>query len=495
MKKNETHVLIIGIDRYESPSLPALRGARNDAIAWYRFCVDHLGVEPKNIAVLASPPLSQHDLGPGSAHSRLRGASRAEIVEEARRLAADAGCNPGLMTFSGHGLALGADPGGAAAADLALCPSDTHVERSADDAAVGGMLRFAELSEIFGSQDCKDNITVVLDTCYSSGPTGPMRQAAPAGSAAQSAADSLDRARQILRVDAFTNRLFLGARHWTSAYEIKVGGQWRGAASYAMTTLMERWALREEDGLRFPNVSHADLLDAMRDFFDVLGVPQLPALWGKRRLDEMAVLRSGLRFSPGETSPRPNAATNLRQLPVNPDKVALITILDQNQNPIIHVVALGSSVPTGITGYNAGTEYWYTNTTSAPNPTSLTYSVTETTSQHAVDAFVSGWTLSIQCAQLIGTTNWSTWSSGTNSTGRLYRAADPSRNDTYMGLYLQWASNGTLSTYSWYRITLLTDGFAYTAGHPPTSFTGMTSTDPNGMQTATWKYSLVVSPP
>lgn len=496
MKQSEMFVLIIGIDQHDSPNLPPLQGARNDAIAWYRFCQDHLGVPAKNITVLASPRLGPRELGPRSEESRLRGATRAELVEEARRLAKDAAAGAGLVTFAGHGFALGADSGGAEGSELALCPSDTAVTLpEGGGAVVSGAVRFSELAEIFGSRDCRDNITVVLDACYSNGPSGPWRAAATAGSAAQPGEGDLERVRQVLRVDAFTNRLFLGARHWTAAHEMKVGGQWRGAASYAMSTLMERWALREEGGIRYPNVSHADLLDRVRDLLDVLGVPQVPALWGQRRLDEMPVLRPGLRFSPGDTSPTPDAATNRRQLPINPDKIGLITILDQNRSPIVHVVVTGRTLPAGITGVNAGTEYWYTNTTSAPTLTGLSMSVAETTSQRELDAFVSGWTPSIQCAQLIGQANWASWASGTNTGGTLFQTVDPTGNDRYLGLYLEYLTSGTLRSYSWYRITLLTDGFAYDVSAPPGTFTAVTGTDPNSMASGSWKYSRVVSPP
>jgi hypothetical protein len=494
-KSNNTHVLIIGIDQYDSPNLPRLQGARNDAIAWYRLCVDHLRIAPENITVLASPRLTAAELGPRSGASRLRGATRTEIMDEARRLADAAVSTAGLVTFAGHGVALPAVPGGAVGMDLSLCPSDTRVELpEGGHASVSGSLRFSDLAAIFASQDCKDNITVVLDTCYSDGPGGPTR--GPLGSSkplakAAAKADELTLAKQILRVDAFTNRLFLGARHWTTAYEIKVGGVWRGAASYAMQTLIERWALRQENGILYPNVSHADLLDAMRDFFDVLGVPQLPAVWGQRRIDELPVLRPGLRFTPAETSPRPNARMNARQMPVDPDKIALISIKDQNDNPIIHVIAVGESVPSGVTGYNERTEYWYTNTTSAPTLTGLNMEVTTTTSQQAADNFRSGYTLSIECEQLIGQENWSTWSNTVNTAGTLFRADDPTEVERYLGLYLEYLTNGHLNSYAWYRMTLLEDGFAYDSV-APSEFIALEGTDPNEMEEATWNYSLLV---
>jgi hypothetical protein len=136
-----------------------------------------------------------------------------------------------------------------------------------------------------------------------------------------------------------------------------------------------------------------------------------------------------------------------------------------------------------------------TETTSVPTLTGLTMTVVDATSQRQIDDFTDGYTLSIECAQLIGTSNWATWSSGTNTSGRLFKTEDPTRNDRFMGLYLEHNSNGTLATYAWYRITLLTDGYAYNASDPPQSFSLASSTDPSSIDVGTWKYSLIVAPP
>jgi hypothetical protein len=330
------------------------------------------------------------------------------------------------------------------------------------------------------------------------------KEAAPAaGSAVQgpmpikskAPVDALALARKVLKVDAFTNRLILGARHWTEAYEMYVGGQWRGAASFTMQTVLERWALREEGGVTYPNISHADLLDRMRSFLEVLGVPQMPALWGQRRLDEMPVLRPGLRFAPGETSTAPNAPLNKRQVPVEPDYVGMLE-LKANGNPIVRVVVTGASVPSGISGLNPRTEYWYTNTSSPPALSGgLTVGWKTTQSQEAVDDFIRGYTLSIHCAQLIGKENWALWGTGDNPNGTLLKSADPTGNDNFMGLYLQYNTNGTLSTYAWYRITLLKEGFAFKVDQPPDFFAAVADTNPNTIESGAWSYSLVLPPP
>lgn len=502
---NGTHALIVGIDEYDSPNLSPLQGARNDAIAWYRFCVRHLGIEPENIAVLAHPRITARELGPEGERSRLRGATRTEIAEEAHlmaRAASDGGA--GLVTFSGHGLAVAPTRASSTEIDLALCPSDVKVDLPDDgDAVVSGSLRFSELAEIFRSQDSRDNITVFLDTCYSRGPRVTKKvgdESAPAVKGPQALkskapVDALELARKVLKVDAFTNRLILGARHWTEAYEMLVGGQWRGAASFALQTVLERWALRRADGVTYPNISHADLLDRMRDFLAVLGVPQVPAIWGQRRLDEMPVLRPGLRFAPGETSPSPNALLNERQVPINPDYVGMLEFR-LNGNPILRVVVTGASLPPGTRGLNKQTEYWYTNTSSPPNFTSGLVVVWQTTQdQSVVNAFTAGYTLSLQCAQLIGKENWDAWNTGDNPNGSLLKTSDPTGKDNMMGVYFEYNNDGTLKTYCWYRITLLEEGYAFHVDQPPSFFASVGDTNPNTIETGNWNYSLVLPPP
>jgi hypothetical protein len=483
------HVVIIGIDRYDSTELSQLQGSRNDAIAWYRLCVGHLGVPPENIAVLASPRLTTKELGPKAEKSRLRGAARAEVLEEAKRLAEAASQSAGLLTYAGHGVALSSNGQSPTGADLAICPSDVAVD---DKKGVVGALRFTELSDIFRSQDSRDNITVFLDTCYSSGPEASSSRAAARGAAGK--VDDLDLAKRCVRVEAFTNRLILGARHWTSAYEIQVGGVWRGAASFALQTLMERWALRQEDDILYPNVSHADLLDRMGDMLDVLGVPQMPALWGARRLDEMPFLRPGLNYPPGGTSMEPSATKRKRQVPVNPDKVMLLQFADSGGNPLIRVVVTGDELPAGWTGLTTRTEYWYTNTTAVPTLSTLNMTVQSETDQSRANDFIAGWTLSLSCGQLQGEENWDLWSSGVNNQGTLLQTTDPAGRDTYMGLYVQYSKNGTLQKYAWYRITLLTDGFAYELGSPPGTFTALAHPNPNGMGAGSWKFSTLLPP-
>lgn len=491
MKIDAMHVLIIGIDKYDSTQLSSLQGCRNDAIAWYRFCVAHLGVQPENIAVLASPKLTPRDLGPEAEKSRLRGATRAEITDEAKKLATAAASGAGLVTYSGHGLALAHGASSSPTADLALCPSDVSLDPGK---GIDSVVRFTELAEIFRAQDgCSDNITVFLDTCYATGPAAVGRVALGKGGAT-APVDAFGVARRCHAPHLFTSRLLLGARHWTQSYEIQVGGQWRGAASFALQTLMERWALREEGGVRYPDVSHADLVDRMGDMLGVLGVPQSPALWGARRLDEVPVLRPGLHVVPGDTSAEPDAPKRLRQVPVNPDHAMLLQFTDVNGNAVIRVVVIGDNLPRGWTGLTTRTEYWYTNTTSPPALSGLTMSVTSTTEQRVVNDFIGGYTLAISCGQLEGVANWAAWSSTVNTTGTLLQTPDPTGKDAYMAIYFEYNSSGVMTKTAWYRISLLDGGFAYKLDSPPQTFTAIRGTDPNSIQTASWSYSTLLPP-
>lgn len=490
MDSQGTHVLIVGVDRYESRSLPRLRGARNDAVEWYRFCVRHLRVPAENIAVLASPPLTPRELGPEAEKSRLRGACREEMVEEAKRLAEAASSGgAGLLTFSGHGLALGPDPDGIAGADLALCPFDVTITKAQDgDYTISGALRFAEISEIFRSQSSRDNITVLLDTCYSDGPTSRLAHAVSEGDAPSAAvtrvksSDAMSRARQILRVDSFTNRLILGAQHWRPAYEIHVGGQWRGAASFAFQTMMERWRSEVAEGARCLDVSYSDLMARARNLLDVLGVDQVPALWGARRLDELPVLRPGLKFVPGETSEEPNAARRRRQCPIDPeypDEPVTYQFLDPSDNVVLQCVAMGGKDATDPSGqkWEANHEYWFLAATSynaVLQATSLTMRGSDLTRSQLPPpgtTFEPSQAI-LKCKRNIGAGAWQSGAySGGSEDATLFAATDPEAPTELMGLELRFGDGGATLNTVWFKSAVPTDGKAFEWNNQPSSFT------------------------
>ena len=160
MTKNNTHVVLIGINRYADGDVGDLRGARNDAIAWWRLCTRYLRVPAEQITVLASPPLSAAELGDGAERSRLSGASREELLDAMRRLQGTLDGDDdaaGLLTYSGHGVVAGPERTGEAGEDLALCPEDVKL-------AGGGTVAFGPVcaSEAGGTREVAERVAQTL---------------------------------------------------------------------------------------------------------------------------------------------------------------------------------------------------------------------------------------------------------------------------------------------------------------------------------------------
>ena len=506
MIPNRTHVLIIGIDHYDAPDVTRLQGARNDAIHWYRLCAGYLRVPPQQITVLASPPLTPAELGPGAEQSRLRGATLATVREEAKRLAHTLAedCNVGLVTYSGHGVAVQASHGAGSNepnesnedADLALCPQDVTV---ADDTGeVDNILRFSELGSIF--RRAQENLTLILDACYT-GPTSPAappfrhllgRRRTPATSA-----DLLRKAGPRQDDPLAKGRLVLGTRHWMPAYEIRIGNAWRGAASFAFATLMEQWSTKIRQDVTYLNVSYRDLVTRAQRLLDDLGLEQVPSLSGLRRNDDLAVLRRGLTVTPGATSVDPDGQREERQVPVDAYNAKLITIRDASTNAIVIKVVATGDVASLPSGFSARTEYWYATSTAAVASHNLTLTSTSTQSSAAISDFVSGLTLSKALQQDIDDSDWSEWTTGDNTGGMLFKANDPDNTGEKIGLYFKYDSSGRLSDIAWYRETLNSNGTVFLSTPAELAFTpvlnsGNPSTNPNHIYAGTWYFSKMI---
>lgn len=504
MIPNRTHVLIIGIDQYDAAIVTGLKGARNDAIQWYRLCVGYLRVPPEQITVLASPPLSSAELGPGAEKSRLRGATLAELRAEAERLAHTLSKEKavGLVTYSGHGVAMKTAQGPGGEADLALCPQDVAVSiGEGDAAAIEGVLRFSEIGSIF--RHVADNLSLFLDACYT-GPTGadapPFRHLLGRRRTAGSSGEMLRKAAAARQEDPLAKaRLVLGTRHWMPAYEIRVGNAWRGAASFALTSLMEQWSTRLHDGVNYLNVSYRDLADRAHRLLEDLGLQQAPCLWGLRRNDDLAVLKRGLKVIPGSTSIEPDGHRAERQIPIDPDYALLLTFTDDSVNTGVVKVVATSDLSTLPTGFSARTEYWYATSTAAGATHDLTMTLAKTQSSSAISDFVSGLTLSKELVQDIDQSDWSEWTTGDNSTGMLWKADDPDNTGEQIGLYLKYDSSGRLSDIAWYRETLNSNGTVFLSTPSELTFTpvlhnGNPSTNPNHIYAGTWYFSKMIEP-
>lgn len=80
------HALLVGIDKYLSPEVPRLKGARNDVAAMKQLLTQRWGFQPEDIVELVDAR-----------------ATRASILAEFERLAASARREPALFFFAGRG--------------------------------------------------------------------------------------------------------------------------------------------------------------------------------------------------------------------------------------------------------------------------------------------------------------------------------------------------------------------------------------------------------
>ena len=97
----DVKVVIVGIDDFKSPLAPNLRGAKNDALAWWRYCVQYLKVPGEQIVVLTSPPVTAMELaGPGAHTTEHRMVDAKILLHEAEQSvkASEAVCGARLPT-------------------------------------------------------------------------------------------------------------------------------------------------------------------------------------------------------------------------------------------------------------------------------------------------------------------------------------------------------------------------------------------------------------
>jgi hypothetical protein len=159
--------LLVGIDRYLSPSLKPLRGCVNDVDAARTVLVDELGAPAEAVMVLRNEEATR---------ARIEAAFRSHLIAAGVRWAEDedaASPDPAfLFYFSGHGSQgrdlTGTEPDGY---DETLVPYDARDDGAAD---IRDYELAAWLDRLPG-----DNVTVVLDCCHSGSGTDRSRASEP----------------------------------------------------------------------------------------------------------------------------------------------------------------------------------------------------------------------------------------------------------------------------------------------------------------------------
>lgn len=199
---------------------------------------------------------------------------------------------PGFMAYSGHG-ARGTE-------GLYLCPRDVRAKGLAnavsfselrrildrasdldgDDpelvAARPGLLAILEKERALPGVRPTDNLTVVLDCCFSG------------------ASDLLNKLHQVPTITPgrlspgqeihaqpkLGSRVLCASERGQTAYQALLGGEWHGAFSWALTTVLEQWRFVEAERGRFrrTDISHAELLYRTRALLQALSFPQHPVL-------------------------------------------------------------------------------------------------------------------------------------------------------------------------------------------------------------------------
>ncbi len=350
--------VLMGVDDYriyDSSGANDLLGSRNDVRAWVGFCRQRLGIPPERILLLTSPLLTPELLGSVGIDipkENFRGGDGASIREGVRWLGqriAEGSEHP-LLTWSGHG-SLDATEADSAGVDVALCPSDIRKDKAG---AVTGLLPFGEIQRILDSEilPCgrtAENLTVVLDTCFTPPPEGSFnpRYIAPPLPGLLSA--PLD-----MRL---TGRLLLAARKGQAAQEIPVGSGWQGAFSTALRSVSEQWkSVPDGAGTRL-TLSHSNAMARSHWLLKGLGLAQDPWMTYPLLQGRLALFQKGSR--PASTSRTPDRDRPDCQLDAGESGVRIYRFTNGSTGAVLGQVTVTTANLTGApSGYASNTEYW-----------------------------------------------------------------------------------------------------------------------------------------
>jgi hypothetical protein len=344
------YVLIIGIDEYRSPDVPNLRGARNDACAWWRFCHNRLGVANDNITVLHGGTLDLGDLvgaqriGESGADYKARRANDAAgtslkeasflqvasaITALKAKLAADSESR-GLIAFSGHGFtgASEADLRSRAGTadilkDLHLAPTDFTAfgTRARDDAEQQSRPRLPPVIPLSGllldnppsASGGLPNLTLVIDACFGT-------PVAPTGHSIRSFSTTPLTDLGLAQAFAGVSPALFACDGAQIAVEVTLDGVARGAFTVALQSALDQWSIGGAgDGKTYVRATHSELAWRTRNATEAWGLEQVPVVAGPRSVDRRGFLApDGLGNAVGaSTSRTPDLVRPSRQIIVD----------------------------------------------------------------------------------------------------------------------------------------------------------------------------------
>ena len=310
-EKANNYALIIGVSDYSafdaSVGNPAgtstVPGARNDAAAWFRQCIE-MGFAADRIRVLTAPTLSLDELGPEAITDNIALADHANIVAGMNWLAEMTGGDTpsaGLMTFSGHGS--GHDAHSLA---LELCPCNTV---TAPGGGLDNIIDVGTVRRTLGSGPVARRLTAVLDCCNAqvgNNPATSIRARLRSGSQGGDPAAGSAPLERVLSACAWDQ---------TSQSSHFLGLQ-MGAFTWAMTSTISQWKTTLVDGMLRLNASNGQLIRKSRNLLETLEFDQHPVLTGPLAANALGFLAPAGDPVGGIVNPRsqPDAPRTRKQL-------------------------------------------------------------------------------------------------------------------------------------------------------------------------------------
>lgn len=277
----ETYALIIGVNDYGGEA--DLRGGVADAKAWARLALE-MGIPGSNIAVLTSPVLDpgRWSDDPRVASIRFAPATRDAILRAARAIARHMDQprhSKALVTFSGHG-------SWDATEGATLVPAD-----GADDPA--NRLPVSALLAALDERAEGTDVTLFIDACHA-GREADEPRARPrtiSGDPVPATANGCTPCRP-------GDIMISATQPQELSHEIEVDGKRRGAFSWAVTSLLDRWGVRSPGLDPDFDIAYSDLLDRTQQILTAMEVIQPPQYKGPDWARGRAVLSSRLADDP-----------------------------------------------------------------------------------------------------------------------------------------------------------------------------------------------------
>lgn len=295
------YAVLIGIDEYENAA--TLEGPTQDLKLMGDLC-DSLKILKKNRKVLA---------GKGATVAKIQ--SALDWLEEAL----DDENATALVHFSGHGTLFnqsGLDD------TLALAAYDFAPDAQAS-ASDQGLLTIRALAARFGKPKRKATETVKLTPSKKDEVTTAHLDALAETKLARITfvLDCCWNQEELssstcVHLPLMSYRMFLGCSRNDAANEIWMDGQKVGAFTWALTTALSRWTVKQHDGNQQMTVTHAKLMDRVHHLFSALSIKgQTPMLAGPRVLDILPVFQRSMDWDAGAVvSEEPDVVDDHRQL-------------------------------------------------------------------------------------------------------------------------------------------------------------------------------------